>query len=54
MKTRVLILGRGFGGLQAALEFEQRQDPDFEVTRISQENFFPFTPLLHDRQPTIR
>ena len=48
MKTRVLILGGGFGGLYAALEFEKRRDPDFEVTLISQENFFLFTPMLHE------
>lgn len=34
-KTRVLILGGGFGGLYAALEFEKRRDPDFEITLIS-------------------
>jgi NADH:ubiquinone reductase (H+-translocating) len=47
-KTRVLILGGGFGGLYAALEFEKRRDPDFEVTLISAENFFLFTPMLHE------
>jgi NADH:ubiquinone reductase (H+-translocating) len=47
-KTRVLILGGGFGGVYAALEFEKRHDPDFEVTLISQENFFLFTPMLHE------
>jgi NADH:ubiquinone reductase (H+-translocating) len=47
-KTRVLILGGGFGGLYTALEFEKRHDPDFEVTLISQENFFLFTPMLHE------
>jgi hypothetical protein len=31
-KTRVLVLGGGFGGLYAALEFEKRNDPRFEVT----------------------
>jgi NADH dehydrogenase FAD-containing subunit len=36
-KTRVLILGGGFGGLYAALEFEKRRDPDIEVTLISEE-----------------
>jgi monoamine oxidase len=41
-KTRVLILGGGFGGLYAALEFEKRSDPDFEVTLVSEENFFLF------------
>lgn len=47
-KNRVLILGGGFGGLYAALEFEKRKDPDFEVTLISQDNFFLFTPMLHE------
>jgi NADH dehydrogenase len=47
-KNRVLILGGGFGGLYAALEFERRRDPDFEVTLISQDNFFLFTPMLHE------
>ena len=45
---RVLIVGGGFGGLYAALEFERRRDPDVEVTLISQENFFLFTPMLHE------
>jgi len=47
-RTRVLILGGGFGGLYAALEFEKRRDPEFDVTLISQENFFLFTPMLHE------
>ena len=47
-KKRVLILGGGFGGIYTALEFEKRQDPDFEVTLISQDNFFLFTPMLHE------
>lgn len=47
-KTRVLILGGGFGGLYAALEFEKRKDPHFEVTVVNRENFFLFTPMLHE------
>src|SRR5260370_7626145 len=47
-KTRVSIFCGGFGGLYAALEFEKRRDPDFEITLISQENFFLFTPMLHE------
>ena len=47
-KARVLILGGGFGGLYAALEFEKQRDPDIEVTLISEENFFLFTPMLHE------
>jgi NADH:ubiquinone reductase (H+-translocating) len=47
-KPCVLIVGGGFGGLYAALEFEKRRDPDVDVTLISQENFFLFTPMLHE------
>src|SRR5215475_8483223 len=47
-KTRVLIVGGGFGGLYAALEFEKRRYADIEVTLISEENFFLFTPMLHE------
>src|SRR4030095_10826577 len=47
-KTRVLILGGGFGGLYAALQFEKRRDPRFEVTVVNRENFFLFTPMLHE------
>ena len=47
-KTRVLILGGGFGGLYAALEFEKRREADIEVTLLTQENFFLFTPMLHE------
>jgi NADH:ubiquinone reductase (H+-translocating) len=47
-KTRILILGGGFGGLYAALEFERRNDPRFEVTVVNRENFFLFTPMLHE------
>jgi NADH dehydrogenase len=47
-KTRVLILGGGFGGLYTALEFEKRRDPRFEVTVVNRENFFLFTPMLHE------
>src|SRR5438445_12433894 len=47
-KTRVLILGGGFGGLYAALQFEKRRDPRVEVTVVNRENFFLFTPMLHE------
>jgi NADH dehydrogenase FAD-containing subunit len=39
-KIRVLILGSGFDGLCAALQFEKRNDPGFEVTVVNRENFF--------------
>ena len=47
-KNRVVIIGGGFGGLYAALEFEKLRDSDFEVTLVSQDNFFLFTPMLHE------
>jgi NADH:ubiquinone reductase (H+-translocating) len=47
-RIRVLILGGGFGGLYAALEFEKRRDPRIEVTVVNRENFFLFTPMLHE------
>jgi len=49
-KRRVLILGSGFAGLYAALRFEKklRDDDDVEVTLINRENYFSFTPMLHE------
>jgi NADH dehydrogenase len=46
--TRVLILGGGFGGLYAALAFERMKSRNVEVTLVSDENFFLFTPMLHE------
>lgn len=47
---QIVILGGGFGGLYAALEFEKTlaRDPDYEVTLVNRENFFLFTPMLHE------
>jgi NADH:ubiquinone reductase (H+-translocating) len=49
-KTKILILGGGFGGLYVAIELEKTlaADPDIEVTLINRENFFLFTPMLHE------
>jgi NADH dehydrogenase len=49
-KKQVLILGGGFGGVYAALQFEKllRRRADLEVTLVSRENFFLFTPMLHE------
>ncbi|MDB6024897.1 MAG: dehydrogenase [Verrucomicrobiales bacterium] len=49
-KTRVLILGGGFGGLYAALHLDKTiaTDPNVEVTLVSRENFILFTPMLHE------
>ncbi len=45
-----MILGGGFGGLYAALEFEKTlaRDPNVEITLVNKENFFLFTPMLHE------
>ncbi|MGH7948533.1 MAG: NAD(P)/FAD-dependent oxidoreductase, partial [Candidatus Binataceae bacterium] len=47
---RVLILGGGFGGVYAALEFERRvgRHSDIEVTMVARDNYFLFTPMLHE------
>jgi len=47
---KVLILGGGFGGLYAALRMEKTlaRDPDVQVTLVNRENFFLFTPMLHE------
>ena len=48
--TRIVILGGGFAGLYAALQFEKTlaRDPDIEVNLVNRENFFLFTPMLHE------
>jgi len=47
---RVLILGGGFGGIYAALELERalRRRPEVEVTLATRDNYFLFTPMLHE------
>jgi NADH dehydrogenase len=49
-KTKILILGGGFGGLYTALNLEKglARDADIEVTLVNRENFFLFTPMLHE------
>jgi NADH dehydrogenase len=47
---RVLILGGGFGGIYAALEFERVLPGrgELEVTLVARDNYFLFTPMLHE------
>src|SRR5271170_4318988 len=49
-KTRILILGGGFGGVYAARHLDKTLGPDseIEITLVSRENYFLFTPLLHE------
>jgi NADH:ubiquinone reductase (H+-translocating) len=45
---RVLILGGGFGGIYAALKLEKfrRRHGGLEVTLVTRDNYFLFTPML--------
>ena len=47
---RVLILGGGFGGLHTAMHLERllRGRQGVEITLVAKENFFLFTPMLHE------
>jgi len=49
-RTRVVILGGGFGGVYTALALEKAlaRSGDLEVTLVNRENFFLFTPMLHE------
>jgi NADH:ubiquinone reductase (H+-translocating) len=49
-RHKVVILGGGFAGLYAALELEKAlpQQANIEVTLVNKENFFLFTPMLHE------
>src|SRR5215468_950423 len=48
--TRILIVGGGFAGITVAMELERKlgRDPSVEITLINRENFFLFTPMLHE------
>ena len=47
---RILVIGGGFGGVYTALELEKRlkNDPGVDITLTSHDNFFLFTPMLHE------
>ena len=49
-RIRIVILGGGFGGIYAALRLEKAlaQGAALEVTLVNRENFFLFTPMLHE------
>src|ERR671927_845910 len=49
-KTRIVILGGGFAGLHAAIHLDDTlaRRPDIEITLVSRDNFFLFTPMLHE------
>ncbi|MFN3432543.1 MAG: NAD(P)/FAD-dependent oxidoreductase, partial [Candidatus Sericytochromatia bacterium] len=49
-KTRIVILGGGFGGVYTALHLEKRfeADPTVEIVLVSRDNYFLMTPLLFE------
>ena len=49
-KKRILLLGGGFAGLYAVMELEKVlvRRPEVEITLVNRENFFLFTPMLHE------
>jgi NADH dehydrogenase len=49
-KTRILILGGGFAGVEAAryLDRTAAKRANVDVTLVSRENFSLFTPMLHE------
>jgi len=49
-KKRIVILGGGFGGVYAAMHLEKllAREPAVEICLVSRENFFLFTPMLHE------
>lgn len=47
-KPEVLILGGGFGGTYSAMYLRRKLGDEIRITLMSDENFFLFTPLLHE------
>src|SRR5215471_110666 len=49
-KKRIVILGGGFGGVYAALSLEKLLVANgvAEICLVSHDNFFVFTPMLHE------
>src|SRR5229473_8676665 len=49
-KKRIVILGGGFGGVYAAIHLEKllTRESAVEICLVSHDNFFLFTPMLHE------
>jgi NADH:ubiquinone reductase (H+-translocating) len=49
-KKRIVILGGGFGGVYAAIHLEKllAREGAVEICLVSHDNFFLFTPMLHE------
>src|SRR5438552_8863536 len=49
-KKRIVVLGGGFGGVYAAIHLEKLlvRERAVEICLVSRDNFFLFTPMLHE------
>src|SRR5437867_13255111 len=49
-RKRIVILGGGFGGVYAAIHLEKllARERTVEICLVSRDNFFLFTPMLHE------
>src|ERR1700756_5832822 len=49
-KILIVIVGGGFACLHSALHLDETlaRDPDIEITLVNRDNFFLFTPMLHE------
>src|SRR6266511_2879163 len=49
-QKRIVILGGGFGGVYAAMHLEKllASESAVEICLVSHDNFFLFTPMLHE------
>jgi len=49
-RQQIIVVGSGFAGLYAALELQKllRNEPGARVLLVNRENFFSFTPMLHE------
>src|SRR5690349_5280110 len=49
-KKRILVLGGGFGGVYTAIHLEKllAREIGIEICLVSRDNFFLFTPMLHE------
>src|SRR5262249_17106784 len=48
--NRIMILGGGFGGIYTALRLEKlfARRTDTEISLVTRDNYFLFTPMLHE------